>query len=42
MTVFVSGILTVLGSELMLHMFGAVALASGICFVTKAVTVNNN
>lgn len=40
MTVFVGGVLAVLGSSLMLHMFGAVALASGICFAIRAFSID--
>ena len=39
MTVFVGGVLAVLGSDMMLHMFGVVALASGICFAIRAFSI---
>lgn len=40
MTEFVSGVLAVLGSDLMLHMFGVVASVCGIMFVLKAFRID--
>lgn len=40
MNEFVSGVLAVLGSDLMLHMFGVVVSASGIMFVLKAFRID--
>lgn len=36
MSAFVGGVLELLGTSLMLHMFGVVAVACGIMFLIKA------
>lgn len=40
MAVFVDGVLTVLGSSMMLHMFSVVAVACGIMGVIKIFSIH--